>query len=197
MLAGKAAPASSPVNFTTNPSDPFTRTTINNSLQAVVFLGTPHHGSKFGYAVQETPGGSDLLPTSRLIQYLNKPNNPQVPNIRIANITGFEINAPGNILLDIKGDGVVSTESSSESININGASQFSQFYLAEEYNPFGLENYLDYLLGLPNYVDKLGYINTALDYLVKLTFHSRLHKSFVLNDLANSCPRYKTFHKIF
>ena len=192
MLDGKAAPLSSPVNFTTNPSNPFTNTTINNSLKAVIFLGTPHHGSNFGCAIKNTPGGADLLPTSQLIQYLNTPNLPQIPNVRIANISGYQINALGNALLDVNGDGVVTVESSSENININGTSIFRQFYVADDYNPFGLENYLDYILHSPNIIDYLGYLNTMVNFVYSFSFHSKLHKSYVQNDPANSCANYST-----
>jgi hypothetical protein len=192
LLDGKAAPISSPVNFTMTPSNPFTNTTINGSLKSVIFLGTPHHGSNFGYAIQNTPGGADLLPTSQLIQYLNSPNLPQIPNIRIANITGYQISALGNAILDINGDGLVTIESSSENINLNGASLFRQFYIAVDYNPFGLENYLDYILHSPNIVDYLGYLNSMVNFVYSFSFHSKLHKSNVQNNVANSCANYST-----
>jgi gliding motility-associated-like protein len=190
MLDNKGAPASSTPLFTFSPLNPFTNNTISGSLKALIFLGTPHHGSNFGYAVANTPGGQDLLPNSDLIAYLNAGTN--VPNIRLANITGYQISALGNVLVDVIGDGLVTLESSSQGINISGQSIFRQFYLAEDYDPFGLENYLDYLLHTPNIVDNLGHLNALLDFIYRFSFHSKLHRSYRLNNPQNSCPSYSS-----
>jgi hypothetical protein len=192
LLDGKGAPIWSKDNFTVNPPDPFIDKTIGGSLKSTIFLGTPHHGSILAWAFKKTLGGADLLPYSQVIQYLNAQGYAQLANIRVANFSGFQIGLTGNVMLDVNGDGLVSLESSAEDLNINGAAIFRQYYIAKDYDPTGLENYLDYLLHTKESVvkDVLNGSDRVAKFISSLSFHIQLHRSSVLNNVANSCPGY-------